>query len=279
MQNFPEAYRIAINSSIEAASEILRVYCSSFEAEYKKDGSPITEADLAASKIICSYLDKTGIPIIGEEQAHLPYTERKPWSENWCVDPLDGTKEFIKRNGEFCINIAHIKEGQAVFGIINEPLKKRVLFGGKETGVYLWDYGNSSKIESSFSINGTNSIGKAVTWIASRSHESADAKWVEELSSSFETVKKISKGSAIKFFDLALGNAHIYPRFAPTMEWDIAAGQAILEALGGSVVSAETGAPLQYNKESLFNPHFVAKTSAFIEHEKRIPSTQALRPE
>lgn len=273
MQAIPEVYQIAIEATIAASKEILCIYELGFETNIKHDGSPVTEADLAASKIISSILEKTGIPIIGEERDKLPFETRKLWKENWCVDPLDGTKEFIKRNGEFCVNIAHIENEKPVFGIINEPCKGRIIFGGKETGVFLWDYLISSDLSTAEEITNDFKLESAVTWIGSRSHESADAKWVEELSKTFQTVKKIPKGSAIKFFDLAIGNAQIYPRYAPTMEWDIAAGQAILEALGGCVLSAETGLPLSYNKESLYNPHFVAKTASFLAHEAEIKST------
>ncbi len=275
MQSIPKEYLIAMEATIEASAEILRFYNSGFETEMKSDGSPVTEADLASSKIISSHLEKTGIPIIGEELEKTPFEIRKTWTQNWCVDPLDGTKEFVKQNGEFCINIAHVKNGISVFGILTEPCKRRMIFGGKETGVYLWNFEEDPNKENIRKIISDTSLGDEVVWIGSRSHESADASWVEHLSRTFQTVKKISKGSAIKFFDLALKNAHIYPRFAPTMEWDIAAGQAILEALGGTVVSAESGLPLTYNKSSLYNPHFVAKTAGFIAREEYIKSLQS----
>lgn len=272
MQKIPDNYLLALNASIEAAAEILRIYEEGFHAETKIDGSPVTEADLASSKIINQRLQTTNIPVIGEEIINLSFEERKSWTENWCVDPLDGTKEFLKRNGEFCINIAHVKMGKPVFGLINEPCKGRIVFGGSDMGIFLWKYKDDPEMKALQEIHKTDTLDEHIIWIASRSHKSDDAKWVEGLTKSFSSIQKLSKGSAIKFFDLALGLAHIYPRFAPTMEWDIAAGQAILEALGGTVHDAESGLPLQYNKPSLYNPYFVAKTACFIEREKKFGS-------
>ncbi len=264
MDHFPLEYRIAMQAAVEASAEILSVYHRGFETTIKADGSPVTLADLNSSQIISRHLKKTGIPIIGEELENIPYEERKNWKENWCVDPLDGTKEFVKQNGEFCINIALVKMGRPYFGLIAEPCKGRMILGDAKNGVFLWDYINDPERSHVEQIGETQEISNAVTWIGSRSHESADAKWIEQLSRSFESVRKIPKGSALKFFDLALGDAHVYPRFAPTMEWDIAAGQAILEALGGQVLSTIDGLALRYNKENLLNPHFVAKTKAYI---------------
>lgn len=270
MVEIPKQYQIAMRAAVLGADEIMRIYLKGFEAQYKNDGSPVTEADLASSAIIQSELEKTNIPIIGEEKINVAFEERKHWTENWCVDPLDGTKEFLKKNDEFCINIAHIVKGQAVFGIIAEPCKNRMIFGGKNEGVFIWNYKENPEMNVFERVENTEKLNQAIVWIGSRSHESADAEWVEKLSKTFQSIQKIPKGSALKFFDLAFGVAHIYPRFAPTMEWDIAAGQAILEALGGNVLSADTGLALQYNKESLFNPFFVAKTAAFLEHENKL---------
>jgi 3'(2'), 5'-bisphosphate nucleotidase len=269
-------YKIAQQAAIDACKEILSIYHLGFDTNNKEDGSPVTTADLRSSEIISAHLEKTGIPIIGEERKNTPFPERKLWVENWCVDPLDGTKEFIKRNGEFCVNIAHVENGKAVFGLIAEPCKGRMIFGGSDFGVYLWDFENDSKKEHIKELTPILNLDEDVVWIASRSHEGADADWVGKLSKPFRSVKKTPKGSAIKFFDLALGLAHIYPRFAPTMEWDIAAGQAILEALGGTIISTENGQPLTYNKDSLFNPFFVAKTSAFLIREKKFSSLHSI---
>lgn len=278
MQKIPDIYLIAIKATLVAAEKILRVYKTAFHAELKKDGSPVTEADLLSSKIIHAHLAETGLPIIGEERINLPYSERKNWEQNWCVDPLDGTKEFVARNDEFCINIAHIVKGKSVFGIINEPCKARIIFGGTATGVFLWHYKTDPEMSAVQEVKGNHTCGEQITWIASRRHKSADAAWVNGLTDTFSSIQKVAKGSAIKFFDLALGSAQIYPQFAPTMEWDIAAGQAILEALGGSIHSVEDGKPLVYNKESLYNPYFVAKTGSFIHYEKSLSSLPKLDP-
>ncbi len=269
MNPIPKEYLIAMEAALEASAEIMRIYKEGFDTVQKTDGSPVTVADLNSSAIISKHLEKTGIPIIGEELKNLPFEERKNWTENWCVDPLDGTKEFIKKNDEFCISIAHVKNGKPYFGLLAEPCKGRMIFGARELGVHIWDFENDPNKNNLQTIGESPELGNDVVWIASRSHESADAQWVDKLSKSFNSVRKIPKGSAIKFFDLALGNAQIYPRFAPTMEWDISAGQAILETLGGQVVSALDNQPLKYNKENLLNPHFVAKTKAFLDREKK----------
>jgi 3'(2'), 5'-bisphosphate nucleotidase len=276
MINLSPPYKIAIQAALDASEAILQIYQKDFQTDFKADGSPVTEADLTSSKIISKELSKTGIPIIGEERVNLPYEERHKWSQNWCVDPLDGTKEFVKRNGEFAINIALIENHKAIFGLITEPCKGRMILGGKGMGVFLWDFKNDPEMSNYQRINNTFVLENEVVWIGSRSHPSADLNWENELERDFKSINKIAKGSAIKFFELAQENAHIYPRFAPTMEWDIAAGQAILEELGGTILNAEDQTPMQYNKPSLFNPHFVAKTKAYLAREKKFSTLRSI---
>ncbi|MFA7274941.1 MAG: 3'(2'),5'-bisphosphate nucleotidase CysQ [Crocinitomicaceae bacterium] len=276
MKNFPERYRVAMNAAIVAGERILEIYDSPFDSTLKDDGSPVTIADLASSSIIIDLLTSTEIPIIGEEKINLPFAERKDWSLNWCVDPLDGTKEFIKKNGEFAVNIALIEKHQAIFGLITEPCKGRMIAGGLGLGVHIWDYINDPEMTTVLTIQNSLKMDDSIVWIGSRSHPNFDKNWITRLEEAFVSVEKISKGSALKFFDLALEDAQIYPRFAPTMEWDIAAGHALLRELGGTIVSLETGKELEYNKESLFNPHFVAKTNAFLEREKKFSTLRPL---
>ncbi len=258
-----EIYKIALRAAVAGSKEISKVYQEEFETIIKKDGSPLTKADLASSSAIHEFLDPTGIPITGEESTHLPYEIRKSWKESWCVDPLDGTKEFIRRNDEFAVNIAHIKDGNAVFGIIASPVQEKVLFGGKSEGIFISTFDEIENPIKWQSIPSEEHIGPSLKLIGSRSHGTGALNdLLETLKASFSEITFASKGSSLKFFDLALGDAHIYPRFAPTMEWDIAAGQAIIEALGGEVIDYHKKTPLVYNKENLFNPYFVVSSKA-----------------
>ena len=195
----------------------------------------------------------------------MPYAERKHWKECWCLDPLDGTKEFINRNGEFAVNIALLRECKPVFGLIASPVQKIMRVGGKETGVFMVNFNAIENFENWELLNAPQSVNKPMVMSCSRSHHSGPViHFINKLKKLSPTVEFTKKGSSLKFFDLAQGTADVYPRFAPTMEWDIAAGQAILEALGGSVVHAETGLPLYYNKENLTNPYFIAKTKPLL---------------
>lgn len=264
MKNFPQHYITAVCASIEASEEILRIYSQPFQNELKEDGSPITEADLAASTIISTALATTSIPIIGEETEKSSFSIRQHWKKVWIVDPLDGTKEFIKKNGEFAVNIALIEDRIPIFGIITHPVQQRVLLGGKDLGVYCFNFNEINHPEKWLKLE-PKGLNHPLRMISSRSHfHPNELDFIEILKQDHAEIEFIKKGSSLKFFDLAFGDADVYPRFAPTMEWDIAAGQAILEALGGVVVEASTNQPLVYNKEDLYNPYFIAKTHAFL---------------
>lgn len=267
MNGLPKNYTIALQAAIDASFVVMDYYDAGFESENKVDGSPVTEADKASSMLIHSRLQTTNIPIIGEEIINIDFSIRKNWTENWCVDPLDGTKEFIKKNGEFVINIAHIVQGKPVFGIIVSPVQKKILLGGTATGVYIGSFDTTGKTYNWKQLHANSAINQPMVLVSSRSfHSPKTAEYVEKLREKYGSLTYLEKGSALKFFDLATGNADIYPRFAPTMEWDIAAGQAIMEALEGTIVAVETGKPLTYNKEELYNPFFVAQTKASIDH-------------
>lgn len=263
MQAFPVAYRFAISAAIAASEAIMAIYQQNFESQDKADGSPVTAADLAASACIEEILAPLGIPLTGEESDKAPYNERKHWQQCWCIDPLDGTKEFIKRNGEFAVNIALIENGKPIFGLIASPVQEEILLGSKETGVFIFGFNDADYRENWKQIFSTERLNQPVVMACSRSHHSGPVlQIIHQLQTNDQNIAFIKKGSALKFFDLAKGAADIYPRFAPTMEWDIAAGQAVLEALGGEVVHAETGEPLRYNKANLVNPYFIARTQA-----------------
>lgn len=259
----------ALKASVEASDKIMEFYSNGFETDIKHDGSPVTQADLASSEIIDFYLHSTGIPITGEETDKIAFDIRKDWNESWCVDPLDGTKEFVKKNGEFAVNIALIRNQQPVFGLIAAPVDKRIIFGGLETGVFITDFKHWNDSTKWDKIEAPKLINSPLMVTCSRSHHSGPVlQFLHELKVNYPDIDFIKRGSALKFFDLALGKADAYPRFAPTMEWDIAAGQAILEALGGIVVHAYTHEPLRYNKENLTNPYFIAKTNALLQDKK-----------
>lgn len=227
---------------------------SGFEVTQKKDESPLTIADQKANKVICEGLKKLtpDIPIISEENKEIPYSKRKNFDYAWLVDPVDGTKEFIKRNGEFTVNIALINGGKVIMGVVYVPVSKELFWAIKGEGAFVSIDGSDSEklIAPTFSLTDKN-LGV----VCSRSHLNVDtANFINQLNEP----NKVSKGSSLKFLILALGGAHLYPRLAPTMEWDTGAAQIILEESGGKVINAETNLPLEYNKENLRNPHFIA---------------------
>lgn len=262
--NLASHFKVALKASVDASLEIMRIYNTAFETVLKEDGSPVTNADIAASRIIQKALQTTGIAMIGEELDKNSYANRSEWKQVWIVDPLDGTKEFIKRNGEFAVNIALVENRNPTFGIIASPVFQKVLMGGKGIGCAILSFDDLDKPERWQRLR-VPPLNVPIVMAGSRSHHSgAVLHLINQLKEKYSDVHFVKKGSSLKFFDLAEGKADIYPRFAPTMEWDIAAGQAILEALGGVVVHAETGVPLTYNKENLLNPYFIAKTRAFI---------------
>lgn len=264
MPNLPLIYQRAIEAAIEASGEIIKIYEQDFQEVLKHDGSPVTEADHAASAAIENILEPLGIPITGEETEKANFEERKDWSLSWCIDPLDGTKEFIKRNDEFAVNIALIQDGKPIFGLIASPVQEEILLGSKETGVFIFPFKASQFPEKWQKLSILTKTNDPIVMACSRSHHSGPVlQFINEIKALGHGLDYIKKGSALKFFDLALGKADVYPRFAPTMEWDIAAGQAILEALGGEVVHAVSGEPLRYNKANLVNPYFIARTAAF----------------
>jgi len=254
---------IAIKAAIEAGEAIMEVYATDFEVETKGDDSPLTVADMRANTIINSYLEQTDIPIISEENREIPYQERKNWSNCWIVDPLDGTKEFVKRNGEFTVNIALVEQGIPKLGVIYVPVQRKLYFaGGAESGAFAIAVGKGQVnagqlIKEAGPIGPLNRMDPPLKVVGSRSHlNDATRAFVRELEQT-KPVEIVSRGSSLKFCLVAEGEAHLYPRYAPTMEWDTAAGQAICEAVGVQVTHEGTGEPLRYNKENLLNPHFL----------------------
>lgn len=259
MVNFFNQYKVAISAAIDASKSIIEIYKGDFEPTLKEDGSPVTIADLSSSRIIKEYLEATNFPITEEESVKSDYSERQSWTKSWCVDPLDGTKEFLKKNDEFVINIALIEKQKPVFGLIASPINQQMILGGKDFGVFQINYEDAFQPERWIKLPQLPKVESPIHLISSRSHYSGDfLKLVQMIENNYEEVISHNMGSALKFFELVKNRADIYPRLAPTMEWDIAAGQAIYEAVGGRVINVETGESLVYNKENLKNPYFVA---------------------
>lgn len=258
-----ELLHTAINAAFYGGREILEIYHSSdFSVEWKKDDSPLTKADSAANQTIKHYLDKTGIPVLSEEGQEIDYEERKQWQKFWLVDPLDGTKEFIKRNGEFTVNIALIENNLPVMGVILVPETEELYFAENELGAYKKEnFGKAMMLDRILydahklpRSNGPN----VFTVVASRSHMSEETQqYIEKLKETYGRIETLSRGSSLKLCMVAEGKADVYPRFAPTMEWDTAAGDAIARISGAEVLNYETGEVLQYNKENLKNPWFL----------------------
>ena len=259
---------LAIKASIDAGKAIMKIYSSAdFGTEFKKDDSPLTQADLESNRVIMSYLTKTSIPIISEENKNLDYSARKNWDVCWMVDPLDGTKEFIKRNGEFTVNIALIKNGTPIIGVIYVPVTQELYYANVEEGKsYKIVSGNTKELPENL-FDKENQLhfpkeknGSKTKVVGSRSHMNEQTeKFIEELKNEGKGVEIVSKGSSLKFCIVAEGKADIYPRVAPTMEWDTAAGHAICTAMGLKVTNWETGEDLTYNKENLLNPFFLVR--------------------
>jgi len=239
----------------KAGEAILDIYKQSegVVIERKADNSPLTIADKTANDIICQGLEELSskYPIISEENKEISYAERKNYNRCWLVDPLDGTKEFIKRNGEFTVNIALIENGKIIFGVVYAPVLDEMYWAGKGEGAFLIKDGKTKRLEAAtFSLEDKN-----LSLVCSRSHLNDDTKaFVEQ----FSEPNLVSKGSSLKFLILAKGEAHIYPRLAPTMEWDSGAAHIVLEEAGGKIIRAEDKMPLDYNKENLLNPFFIA---------------------
>jgi 3'(2'), 5'-bisphosphate nucleotidase len=233
-----------------AGAAIMQVYGSSFAVQHKGDDSPLTMADLESQRIIIEGLSQLtpDIPILSEESAAAPWTERQSWRELWVVDPLDGTREFVKRNGEFTVNVALVVEHEPVLGVVAAPAHDLMYWGAAGIGAYSQTGASATRIQ-------TVAPQQPLRVVGSRSHASAQtASYLARLGPHTLT----GVGSSLKFCLLAEGKAELYPRFGATSEWDTAAGQALLEAAGGHVTRMD-GHRLRYNcRESLINGDFVA---------------------
>lgn len=263
--NNDELLALAIEASVAAGADIMQIYndpSQDFGIERKADNSPLTLADKAAHKRIMSFLDKTDIPVLSEEGAHAPYESRSSWQRFWLVDPLDGTKEFIKKNGEFTVNVALIEDGAPILGVVYLPAQDVLYYGSMDGGAFRRKDGVEEKLPLASAQHDDFVI------VASRSHLSPETQeYIDEAEKKYDKVRTISSGSSIKICLVAEGTADAYPRFAPTMEWDTGAGDAVARAAGRQVLQAGTydglpyddGQPLKYNKVDLHNPWFLVK--------------------
>ncbi|MDO9000495.1 MAG: 3'(2'),5'-bisphosphate nucleotidase CysQ [Bacteroidota bacterium] len=270
--NYNSLLKLAIAAALAAGNEILKIYETDFLVQTKSDNTPVTLADKKASKIIIDALSQTNIPIISEEEEIADYELRKSWTSVWLIDPLDGTKEFVKRNGEFTVNIALIENKKPIIGVIFSPVSKELFFADIDSGSFKI---NKGVINEEINNSQTNFIDKLLevaiklpvqrlpktyTVVASRSHLSKDInQHISKLKNVFGEVDIINVGSSIKQCWVAEGRAHEYLRLGTTMEWDTAAGQCILEQAGAKLIDLETNLPMIYNKENMENSFFIAK--------------------
>ena len=276
----------ALLASKEAGQAILDVYKQDFDVSYKEDRSPLTLADQRSHNIIVDHLTDPSVknlPILSEEGKDIPFEQRSEWEYFWLIDPLDGTKEFIKRNGEFTVNIALIYQHRPILGVIYAPVNNVFYFASEGLGSFKLKNDNVFELlDGKTSEINRDSVLKEIikhsdklpcydtpldthdsqlVIVGSRSHPSREFEaFVKTMRKKHAKVEVISSGSSLKLCLVAEGRADIYPRLGPTMEWDTAAGQAIVEQANGSVLNYETGESLQYNKKNLLNSWFIVKT-------------------
>lgn len=293
-----DVLKTAMDAALRAGDAILQIYQRDFEVEFKADESPLTEADKAAHCIICDALEDIGLPILSEESKAVDYDERKAWTKYWLVDPLDGTKEFIKKNGEFTVNIALIEDGRPVMGVVYAPVLRTVYCGMLDVESGMSEAWKATEcagtsvdevIASAVPLPASHIPHSAIRVVASRSHCNDETRaFIQSLEKDFGETERVSSGSSLKLCRVAEGAADIYPRIAPTMEWDTAAAHAVVEASGAFVLKYDPAVPatsylsgtlevgrgtkekshptshvshlteaLSYNKADLLNPFFV----------------------
>jgi 3'(2'), 5'-bisphosphate nucleotidase len=253
---YKEKIEIAIKGAKEAAKEILRIYNSEeFDTKLKDDQSPLTLADKRGHEIISFYLEKTNLPILSEEGKNIDFEERRNWEYFWLVDPLDGTKEFVKKNGQFTVNIALIQNNKPIWGIVIAPVLNKVYFIDENNIAFVEENGKLQQLEKKKAEIDLSSENIKV--VASKSHlDERTQAFIDQL----KNPTTISVGSSLKFMMIAERKADIYPRFAPTSEWDTAAAHAILNNLGYKIFNNDDASnEISYNKENILNPYFIVK--------------------
>jgi 3'(2'), 5'-bisphosphate nucleotidase len=266
----------AVRAALQAGEAIMDVYQTDFAVEQKKDNSPLTLADKRAHEIIVGHLSAFDIPVLSEEGRDIPYKERKDWQTLWIVDPLDGTKEFIRRNGEFTVNIALVHNNRPVMGVVFVPDRDTLYVAAQDLGSYKLEDKNILQrlaadpkdadgspslddiVSQAAGLPLARSKTRPFTIMGSRSHMSKEVEdFVAEKRREYGEVTFISAGSSLKLCLVAQGAADIYPRLGPTMEWDVAAAHMIAQSAGATVLRYDNGQGLMYNKEDLLNPWFV----------------------
>jgi 3'(2'), 5'-bisphosphate nucleotidase len=284
-----EVLGAALIASLLAGEEILEVYDSDFEVRYKSDSSPLTQADRRSHEVVIRHLvnaapgaSPVGVPILSEEGRDIAYEDRRSWDYFWLIDPLDGTKEFVKRNGEFTVNVALVRGNRPVLGVVYLPAKRELYLAAAGHGAYYLDSRLLSTV-AQMADSGPATVIQSVLHQArrlnprtpgqelsklrtvhSRSHSSPEEEiFLSKMRESFGQVEELSAGSSLKFCLLAQDRCDIYPRFGPTMEWDTAAGQCIVEQAGGQVMEVDSGDELRYNKTTLRNGSFIALGQRF----------------
>jgi 3'(2'), 5'-bisphosphate nucleotidase len=253
MMNLEELVEPVVALAIRAGDAILEVYATDFDVQAKDDRSPLTQADMASHRVIDKGLRALtpDLPIISEESGLAPYEERSQWRTYWLIDPLDGTKEFVNRNGEFTVNIALIDGGRPVLGIVHVPVTGKTYAGCEGVGASVRDRNGEPR-----PIKVAGSTATPVRVVGSRSHRGAT---LDDFLDRLGDVEMVPMGSSLKFCVVAEGAADVYPRLGPTSEWDTAAAQAVVEQAGGAVLEL-SGRPLAYNaKEDILNPHFLVR--------------------
>jgi 3'(2'), 5'-bisphosphate nucleotidase len=267
----------SIQAALEAGEAIEEIYQSDFAVEYKEDNSPLTRADRKSHELLVASLSRFKIPVLSEEGREIPYAERKTWERLWIIDPLDGTKEFIKRNGEFTVNIALVDYFKPVLGVVYAPVHDIVYFAAKGIGSYKIERPDVRQLSMKNPLEGEDEVMENLiqraqrlpadrpkdmpfTIAGSRSHAGPELKkFVEEKRREHGEVEFISTGSSLKICLVAEGTADLYPRLGPTCEWDTAAGQAIAEFAGAKVLNFHTGEPIRYNRDDVLNPWFIVR--------------------
>ncbi len=252
--NLEELLELSINAAKLGGEEIMKIYETDFDVSYKEDNSPVTNADENCNSVIMEHLETTNIPVLSEEGTILPYEERKDLPYLWIVDPLDGTKEFVKRSGEFTVNIALVRNQEPILGVIYVPVSGCLYFGAEGIG--------SFKQELDLAAQKLPLLQNRDTFVLTRSRAYYSDRmkvYIEKLNQKSQKVELLELGSSLKICLVAEGMADVYPRFAPTMEWDIAAGHAIAKYAGKELKDWNTGTEMKYNRRDLKNNWFVVQ--------------------
>lgn len=260
---YSQELELAIEAALKAGAVIMEIYKrGKVKIEIKEDNSPLTEADKQAHKAIERVLSSYGLPILSEEGAHLSYERRRKWDKFWMIDPIDGTKEFIKRNGQFTVNIALICDQKPILGVVYAPHLKDLYIAQNSLGSFkIPNVTSITDIQPLEMINLSKSrYPKNYTIVVSRSHMNKETEsYIESMNEKYGDITITSFGSSLKICKVAEGSAHCYPRFGPTMEWDIAAAHAIAVYANCTIKTSDMQEDLVYNKKNLLNPYFLVE--------------------